>query len=70
MEQVWIILLSRLGRALWSEMLEGSAVSNRSLWSRLARALWIEIKVISYTFPSLMSRLARALWIEILVRQS
>ena len=65
MEQFWIILLSRLARALWIEIYLVRAIFIH-FWSRLARALWIEItsSVISLSFLS--SRLARALWIEIL----
>ena len=42
MEQVWIILMSRLARALWIEIL-GVLLLPDFLQSRLARALWIEI---------------------------
>ena len=42
MEQVWIILLSRLARALWIEILH-VPVYEVVYMSRLARALWIEI---------------------------
>ena len=44
--QVWIILLSRLARALWIEIPDSSK-NNFFKSSRFARALWIEI-VISY----------------------
>ena len=42
MAQVWIILLSRLARALWIEM-QVDLETCHFLPSRLARALWIEI---------------------------
>ena len=64
MEQVWIILLSRLARALWIEI-HPSGIWNGFITSRLARALWIEIYRLILFRLSLRSRLARALWIEI-----
>ena len=42
MEQVWIILMSRLARALWIEIGKIPGIMGRCE-SRLARALWIEI---------------------------
>ena len=61
----WIVLLSRLARALWIEIKAGIVMPDGTTTSRLARALWIEMPALHVTYGYMLSRLARALWIEI-----